>query len=113
MADEVYPPGTLHVKPESIPAVRRAIQQSLDELGNALVLLGRNGLLTKPWLNEPISHAAMEHYNQAVMQSETGLYRGLLAYEKQLQAAIVALDAAAKAYEQGEADQAALVLRMT
>jgi hypothetical protein len=112
MADEVFAPSRLHVKPESIPAVRAALQQSLDELTPALILLQRNGLLTQPWLNEPVSLAAMKHYNQTVMQSESGLYHGLLAYERQLKEAIVVLDAAARRYAQHEAEQTDLVLRL-
>ncbi|MDN5858196.1 MAG: hypothetical protein L0H84_06185 [Pseudonocardia sp.] len=112
MADEMFAPSTLHVKPESISAVRAAIQESLNELSPALVQLQRDGVMTRPWLNEPVSIAAMNHYNQTVMRSPTGLYHGLLAYERQLKDAIVALDEAARRYARHEDDQTALVLRL-
>ncbi len=54
----------------------------------------------------------MKHYNQTVMQSDTGLYKGLLAYERQLKEAITVLDDAARRYAQHESDQTDLVLRL-
>jgi hypothetical protein len=74
----------LYLEPEQIPALRAAIEESLDELTPQLDRLAGVGRIDEPWLGDPASAAVAAEYNLRVMDSPDGPYAALRAYEAEL-----------------------------
>jgi hypothetical protein len=103
-----YPPAVLRVEPSAIPAVRAALDQSIDELDDHLVPMRRDGYLHEPWLGDPESARVAAFYNDRVMSAPDGPYHALLRYRDQLASARDQLAATEAEYRRTEGDNAAL-----
>lgn len=79
-----YPPATLRLSPQALPAMRAAYDRALEELGPELRRLGEVGHMQGPWLGDPVSAQTYEFYNARVMGAPDGPYAALLAYEQEL-----------------------------
>lgn len=79
-----YPPATMRVSPQALPAMRAAYDKALDDLGAQLRALRDVGHLAGPWLGDPVSQETFEFYNRRVMEAPDGPYHALLAYEAEL-----------------------------
>jgi hypothetical protein len=79
-----YPPSTLRLSPQALPAMRAAYERALDELGPELWKLADVGHLKGPWLGDPVSAKTFEFYNRRVMDAPDGPYAALLAYQQEL-----------------------------
>ncbi|MDN5931347.1 MAG: hypothetical protein L0I24_09840 [Pseudonocardia sp.] len=100
--DTVFPPAVLRVAPDAIPAVRAALDRTLDELGPHLLLMRQEGYIHEPWLGDPMSEYVRVTYNATVMDAPDGPYQALVAYERQLRSARDQLAAAQAEYERTE-----------
>jgi hypothetical protein len=103
-----YPPATLRVAPSAIPAVRSALQTTLEEVRNHISLMQVAALIEQPWLGDSASHAVYKLYNQHVMHATNGPFAALQAYRDQLMAAHDALADAENHYRATEGDNSAL-----
>lgn len=84
MAHSQHPPVVLRIEPEAIPAVRAEIDNALEELSAQLIRLGQAGHITQAWLGDRISEEVRMYYQAHVMDSPTGPYAALVAYETEL-----------------------------
>jgi hypothetical protein len=75
---------TLRVAPSAIPALRTAFDEALVTIRQHLVRLQNEGYLGEPWLGDEISLHVRDFYNDHVMNSSTGPYAALVAYEAEL-----------------------------
>jgi len=79
-----FPPVTIRLEPQAIPAVRAAFDEALAELTHQLMRLRRDGSIPEPWLGDPISATVVDYYNEHVMAAADGPYAALRAYEVEL-----------------------------
>lgn len=79
-----YPPVTLQLSPQALPAMRAAHDRALADLGRELQKLAEVGHLKGPWLGDPVSAQTVEFYNARVMEAPDGPYAALLAYQQEL-----------------------------
>ncbi|MHA6783809.1 hypothetical protein ACVGOW_22890 [Pseudonocardia saturnea] len=79
-----YPPATLRLSPQALPAMRVAYERALDDLGRELQNLANVGYLKGPWLGDPVSMETVAFYNARVMDAPDGPYAALLAYQQEL-----------------------------
>lgn len=79
-----YPPVTLRVEPQAIPALRRAFENALAEIGPPLDRLGEVGHIPGAWLGDPKSQEVVTLYNDRVMRAVDGPYEALVQYEQEL-----------------------------
>lgn len=100
--DAVYPPAVLRVAPDAIPAVRAALERTLEELRPHLNLMKQEAYIHDPWLGDPMSEYVRVTYNANVMDAHDGPYQALVAYERQLRSARDQLVAAQAEYERTE-----------
>lgn len=103
-----YPPVSLRVGGQSLPAMRAAYEAALDDLGVQLRRLGDVGRLAGPWLGDPVSRETFEFYNARVMDAPDGPYSALLAYEAELMRVRDQLVAMEADYRRTEGDNVAL-----
>lgn len=103
----VFPPAVLRVAPDAIPAVRAALERTLDQLRPHLALMRQEGYIHEPWLGDPMSEYVRVTYNTTVMDASDGPYQALVAYERQLRSARDQLVAAQAAYGRTEGGNAA------
>ena len=103
-----YPPATLRIAPNAIPAVRAAVQATIDEVRAHITRMQRDGFLAEPWLGDSASHAVYKLYNQHVMHATNGPFAALQAYRDQLMATHDALADAENHYRATEGDNSAL-----
>ena len=80
----LYQPATLRVDPETLPAIRGAIEATLDELSPHLILMRTEAHIPEPWLGDSASFETWEFYERRVMADPDGPFQSLLAYERQL-----------------------------
>ncbi|MBC8091438.1 MAG: hypothetical protein H7Y15_05760 [Pseudonocardia sp.] len=100
----LYPPAVLRVAPDAIPAVRKALDDTLAELSPHLLVMRQAGYIDEPWLGDPMSEYVRVTYNATVMDAPDGPYQALVAYEGQLIAARDALAAAEAEYVRTEGE---------
>jgi hypothetical protein len=103
-----YPPATLRVDPSAIPAVRAALDETVQELNEYLHPMAVDGYLHEPWLGDPESARVAAFYNDRVMSAPDGPYHALLRYRDQLASARDQLAATEAEYRRTEGDNAAL-----
>jgi hypothetical protein len=103
-----YPPAVLRVDPSAIPAVRAALNETVEELDEHLGYLGRDGYIQEPWLGDPESARVAAFYNERVMSAPDGPFHALLTYRDQLASARDQLAATEAEYRRTEGDNAAL-----
>lgn len=72
----VFPPAVLRVPPGAIPAVRKALDDTLEELTPHLFAMRRDGYIHEPWLGDPMSEYVRVTYNATVMDAPDGPVRG-------------------------------------
>jgi hypothetical protein len=108
----IYPAALLRVTPDVLPDLRRAIDDTLDELGPHLQLMQKEAFLDRPWLDDPVSEESWRVYNERVMVAHDGPFRALLTYEQQLRAISQRLTEIQRNYDEAEAANADLVRRM-
>ena len=105
--DAVFPPAVLRVAPDAIPAVRAALERTLNQLRPHLALMKQEAYIHEPWLGDPMSEYVRVTYNSTVMDAPDGPYQALVAYERQLRSARDQLVAAQTEYERTEGGNAA------
>jgi hypothetical protein len=103
-----HPPVTLHLEPQSLPAVRAAFEDALTDLGVQLARLTRGGFIPEPWLGDPISAKVQAHYNASVMEAPDGPLHALFAYQEELVRIRDNLQLMEDHYRRTEGDNAAL-----
>jgi hypothetical protein len=79
-----YPPVTLRLSPQALPAMRAACDRALADLRRELQQLAEVGHLQGPWLGDPVSLGTVEFYNARVMDAPDGPYAALLVYQREL-----------------------------
>ncbi|WP_141277827.1 hypothetical protein [Pseudonocardia hydrocarbonoxydans] len=104
----VYPPSTLRVDPETLPALRSAIDVTLAELGPHLTEMRTSGHMPEPWLGDSASFETWAFYTDHVMGAPDGPFQALLAYEAQLVAVRDRLVEIQAEYDRTESDTAAV-----
>jgi hypothetical protein len=102
------PSLTLQLQPQSLPTVRTAFEEALNELGVQLAQLSRAGFIPEPWMGDRISEDVRVFYNQTVMESPDGSLAALLAYQDELTRIRDSLKAMEDHYRRTEGDNAAL-----
>lgn len=81
--------GTFRIVDGQIPAVRAAVDESLNELSVQLQRLQVDGVI-EPWLGDPVSEDVVLQYNVRVMGAVGGsvapgsAYGALVAYQAEL-----------------------------
>ena len=104
----VYPPATLRVDPDSLPALRSAIEATLAELRPHLMEMRSGDHMPEPWLGDSASFETWAFYTDHVMGAPDGPFQALLAYEAQLVAVRDRLVEIQAAYDGTESDTAAV-----
>ena len=69
---------------DTIPTVRAAFADALDQVDVALVRLGRTGYLPSPWLGDEISSEVAAHYTRRAMEAPDSSYQALQQYRAEL-----------------------------
>jgi len=69
---------------DTIPTVRAAFADALDQLDVALLRLGRAGYLPGPWLGDEISSEVAAHYTRRAMEAPDSSYQALQQYRAEL-----------------------------
>lgn len=82
----LYHPATLQVNPETLPALRTAIEATLNELTPHLERMQDEAHIAEPWLQDSASHETWAFYEQYVMGDPQGPFQAVVAYERQLTA---------------------------
>src|SRR5687767_12363809 len=99
-----------------IPAVRAAVDESLNELSIQLQLLQVDGVI-QPWLGDPVSERVVMHYNARVMGVGGGsaapgapgsAYGALVAYQTELVKIKESLELMERGYVRTDGDMAAV-----
>jgi hypothetical protein len=103
-----YPPATLRVAPSAIPAVRTALQTTIEEVKSHIGRMHSAAHINEPWLGDSASHAVYKLYNQHVMHAANGPFAALQAYRDQLVAAHDALTDVENQYRATEGDNSTL-----
>ncbi|WP_433280234.1 hypothetical protein ACQPZA_11060 [Pseudonocardia xinjiangensis] len=104
----VYLPVTLRLEPQTIPAVRAALDDALAELRPHLMRLRRDGSIPAPWLGDPVSEQSVSYYQARVMDAPDGPYAALRAYEVELLKVRDNLQVLEDHYRRTEGENAAL-----
>lgn len=109
MAESVlYPSATLRVDPDTLPALRSAIQTTLTELTPHLDRMRDEGHMPEPWLGDSASYETWAFYTDHVMGAPDGPFQAMLAYERQLVVIHTRLTEIQAAYDRNESDTGAL-----
>lgn len=103
-----YSSVMLRVEPRSIPKLRAAFDDALLRIGEHLRRLQNEGYLGEPWLGDEISRHVRDFYNDHVMNSPTGPYAALVAYEAELLRVRDTLQRMEDEYRRTEGDNAEL-----
>ena len=98
-----YPASTLRVAPGAIPALTRAIDDTVRELRPLLDVMQREANMPEPWLGDSASYATWAVYTERVMGAPDGPFRAMVAYERQLVAIRDRLGEIERAYAENEA----------
>ena len=101
-------PVTLRLQPSAIPIVRSAFDDALIVMREHLHRLRNEGYLGEPWLGDEMSQHVRDFYNQHVMNSSTGPYAALVAYEAELLRVRDTLQRMEDEYRRTEGDNAEL-----
>jgi hypothetical protein len=101
-------PATLHLEPHTLPSVRTAFDEALNDIGIQLAQLTRAGFIPEAWMGDQVSEGARVHYNAAVMESKDGALSALLAYQTELTRIRNSLKATEDHYRRTEGDNVAL-----
>ena len=104
----VYPSSTLRVDPDTLPALRAAIENTLTELTPHLDRMRDDGHMPEPWLGDSASYESWVFYTDHVMGAPDGPFQAMLAYERQLVAIHARLTEIQAAYDRNESDTGAL-----
>ena len=80
----LYRAATLRVDPDTLPAIRIAIDATLAELSPHLVRMQEEAHIPEPWLGDSASFETWEFYERHVMGAADGPFHAILAYERQL-----------------------------
>ena len=104
----VYPSSTLRVDPDTLPALRSAIEATLSELRPHLALMRTEAHMPEPWLGDSASYESWVFYTDHVMGAPDGPFQAMLAYERQLVAIRDRLTEIQAAYDRTESDTGAL-----
>jgi hypothetical protein len=102
---------TFRVVDGQIPAVRAAVEESLDELRSHLRRLQVEGVI-KPWLGDPVSENVVMQYNARVMGAGAGAaapgsaFGALIAYQAELVKIKENLDLIERGYGRTDGDTA-------
>lgn len=107
-----YPPVTLRVSAQALPAMRAAYDSALLDLRMELGRLDDVGHLPGPWLGDPVSQRTVDFYNSRVMQAPDGPYFALRAYEAELVRVRDQLAAMEAEYRRTEGENAELLGRL-
>ncbi|MHA6627856.1 hypothetical protein ACU61A_20660 [Pseudonocardia sichuanensis] len=102
------PSPALRVEPSSIPALRVACDDSLNELSSHLVRLAQEGYIREPWLGDPVSAEVANSYNLRVMDAADGPYAAMVAFEAELVKIRDSLQLMEDHYRRTEGDNTAL-----
>jgi hypothetical protein len=100
----------MHIQPGTLPTLRAAFQESLEELNAHVAQLSRGGFIPEAWMGDRISEEARLFYNSTVMESQDGSLAALLAYQAELARISDSLKAMEDHYL-GNEDQVATVMR--
>ncbi len=111
-APTVYPAAVLRVTPDALPELRRAVDNTLDELTPHLQTMYRAAILPEPWLRDPVSAETHRVYNENVMGAHDGPFHALLMYQRQLVTISERLAEIQRNYDEAEAANSDLVRRM-
>jgi hypothetical protein len=103
-----YPPTALRIEPSAIPAVRAALDESLDELAPHIRRLAQDAYIPEPWLGDSTSAAVASHYNSRVMDAADGPYAAMVALEAELLRIRDSLQLLEDHYRRTEGENAAL-----
>jgi hypothetical protein len=101
--------GTFRVVDGQIPAVRAAVEESLNELSVQLRRLRVEGVI-EPWLGDPVSEDVVQQYNARVMGAVGGsvapgsAYGALVAYQAELVKIKESLELMERGYVGAEGD---------
>lgn len=109
----VYSAAILRVTPDVVPELRRAIEDTLEELSPHLQRMQDEAVLEEPWLGDSVSEKSYRVYNEVVMRDPNGPFHSLLLYEQQLRAISERLAQIQHNYDAAEAANSDLVARMT
>lgn len=102
------PQAALRLEPHTIPALRAAFADAVDQLAPQLLRFAQDAYIAEPWMGDPTSLAlAMEHNARAVGGVDSA-YECLLAYEAELVKVRDALARMEDEYRRTEGDNAAL-----
>lgn len=104
-----YPPVTLRLEPQAIPALRRAFENALVEIGPPLDRLRKVGHIPGAWMGDPKSAEVVALYNSRVMDAVDGPYEALVQYEQELTRVRDQLAAMEQEYARTEADNVDLL----
>lgn len=99
---------TLRIEPHVIPVLRKAFEESANEVGRHVTRLRREGYIQEPWLGDDISRDTQTYYNQQVMDSSEGPLAALAAYHAELRGAAEQLKQVEEHYRRTEGENAAL-----
>src|SRR5947209_1726409 len=102
------PPTTFQVQPNTLPAVRAAVEEGLTDLQIQLMRLTNGAFIPEPWMGDPISEDVRVFYNTTVMESPDGSLAALIAYQAELIRIRDSLKATEDLYRRTEGDNVAL-----
>lgn len=108
----LYHPATLVVDPDTLPALRGAIEATLNELTPHLEIMQDEAHIPEPWLGDSASYETWQFYTDQVMNAPDGPFHALLAYERQLVAIVLRLNEIEAEYARNEAETGATFERM-
>ncbi len=108
----IYNAAVLRVTPDVLPDLRRAVDDTLDQLSPHLDRMVDGALLPEPWLGDPVSRESYRVYNQNVMKKPDGPFHALRIYEQQLRVISERLAEIQRNYDEAEAANSDLVRRM-